>query len=203
LFAAAEDQASVNWKFAISGCCLLLLAANIALIRQNRELKAQLSQPPPTMEAVPGSQVPDLRGFDEQGKPLEVLYGKEPRKTLVLVYSPACHFCDENWPKWFAVVPTLDPAAVRPVLVDVTATSTQAFLAAHHLAGVPVFVQIDPRAALGYRFQLTPQTILVDSTGKVERVWTGVLNDSNAAELKRLVEGSRSASATSGNHPSF
>lgn len=193
----------MNWKLAISGCCLLLLAANIALIRQNRELKAQLSLPPPTLEAAPGSQVPDLKGFDEQGRPVEVLYGKEPRKTLVLVYSPTCGFCDENWPKWFSLIPTLDRATVRPVLVDVTATSSQAFLAAHRLAGVPVFVQVDPRATLGYRFQLTPQTILVDSTGKVERVWTGVLNDSNTAELKRLVEGSRSASATSGNHPSY
>jgi hypothetical protein len=193
----------VNWKIAISGSCLLLLAANIALVLQNRELKAQLSQPPPTFEAVPGSHVPDLRGFDELGRPLEVRYGKEPRKTLVLVYSPTCGFCDENWPKWLALVPTLDRAAVRPVLVDVTATSSQAFLAAHHLDGVPVFVQVDPRAALGYRFHLTPQTILVDSTGRVERVWTGVLNDSNTAELEQLVEGARSASTTSGNRRSF
>ena len=193
----------MNWKLAISGCCLLLLAVNIALIRQNRELKAQLSQPPPTMEVAPGTQVPDLRGFDELNRPLEVLYGKEPRKTLLMVYSPTCGFCDENWPKWLSLVPALDRSAVRPVLVDVTATSTQAFLAAHHLAGVPVFVQIDPRAALGYRFHLTPQTILVDSTGKVERVWTGVLNDSNTTELKQLVEGARAANPTSGNHSSF
>jgi hypothetical protein len=179
------------------------LAVNIALIRQNRELKAQLSQPPPTLEIARGSQVPDLRGFDELGRPVEVLYGKEPRKTLLLVYSPTCGFCEQNWPKWSAIVPTLDRTTVRPVLVDVTATSNQAFLAAHHLADVPIFVQVDPRVVLGYRLQLTPQTILVDSSGKVERVWTGVLNDSNTSELKHLVESARSTSAPSGSHSSF
>jgi hypothetical protein len=187
----------------LSGSCVLLLAANLALIRQNRELKAQLSQPPLALEAAAGSHVPDLRGFDEQGHPLEVIYGKESRKTLVLVYSPACGFCDENWPRWFELVPTLDRDAVRPVLVDVTATSSEPFLASHHLDGVPVFVQVDPRAALAYRFHLTPQTILVDSTGNVERVWTGVLNDSNTTELKQLLARARSASTSSGNHPSF
>jgi len=44
---------------------------------------------------------------------------------------------------------------------------------------------VDPQATVNYRFQLTPQTILVDSAGKVERVWTGVLNDSALAELKQ------------------
>jgi hypothetical protein len=48
-----------------------------------------------------------------------------------------------------------------------------------------VFQKVDPQATVNYRFQLTPQTILVDSAGKVEKVWTGVLNDSALAELKQ------------------
>jgi AhpC/TSA family len=186
----------VNWKFAISGCCLLLLAVNIALIRQNQQLKAQLSLPPPALEASAGTQMPDLKGFGPDGKPVEVLYGKDPRKVLVLVFSPTCAFCEENWPKWERVISSLDRSMVRPVGVDVTSTAQAPFLAQHQLTGLPVFVKVDPTAVVNYRFQLTPQTILVDHAGKVEKVWTGVLNDSAVTELKQRLGGSKTASAS-------
>jgi len=185
----------VRWNFALSGCCLLLLAANIALIHQNRQLKARLCAPSPQMEAAHGAQMPDLKGFDVAGKPLEVAYGKDPRKVLVLVYSPTCPFCEQNWPRWEAMIASLDRSAVRPVAVDVTSNSNESFVQQHQLAGLPVFQKVDPQATVNYRFQLTPQTILVDSTGKVEKVWTGVLNDSAMAELKQRLGESKTATA--------
>jgi hypothetical protein len=192
----------VKWNFAVSGCCLLLLAANIALIRQNNQLKARLALPPPALEAVAGAQMPDLKGFDPEGKPVELLYGKDPRKVLVLVFSPTCAFCEQNWPKWEQVITSLDRSTVRPVGVDVTSTANDSFVS-QHLAGVPVFLKVDPQATVNYRFQLTPQTILLDSAGKVEKVWTGVLNDSAVGELKQRLGGSKTASQSSGNHPGF
>jgi hypothetical protein len=188
---------NMKWSVAISACCVVLLAANIALIRQNRQLKAQLSLPPPALEAAAGTQMPDLRGFDPDGKPVEVLYGKDARKVLVLVFSPTCAFCDQNWPKWEQVISSLDRSAVRPVAVDVTSTTTAGFVSQHQLASLPVFLKVDPRATLDYRFHLTPQTILVGPNGKVERVWTGVLNDSAMADLKQRLGGSKTASASS------
>jgi hypothetical protein len=193
----------MKWNVAISACCILLLGANIGLIHQNRQLKAQLSLPPPALEIAPGTQVTDLRGFDVSGKPLELSFGKDPRKVLVLVFSPTCGFCDENWPKWSQLIPTLDSSAVRPAAVDVTATANPGFVSQHQIAGVPFFVQVDPQAAVSYRMHLTPQTILVDHDGKVERVWTGVLNDSAMAELKRLAGSNKSAFNTPSNHPAF
>ena len=186
----------MKWNFAISGCCLLLLAANIALLHQNSKLKAQLSAPPSALEAAVGAQVPDLHGFDIAGKPLEVLYGKDPRKVLVLVYSPTCPFCDQNWPRWQQLISSLDRSVVRPVLVDVTSNTDAGFIAQHQLAELPVLLKVEPRATMNYRFQLTPQTILVGPDGKVEKVWTGVLNDSSLGELKQRLGESKSASAS-------
>lgn len=193
----------MKWNFAISGCCLLLLVANIALIRQNRELKVRLALPPPQLEAAHGAQMPDLRGFDPTGKPVEVLYGKDPRKVLVLVYSPTCAFCDQNWSKWQAMITSLAPSAVRTVAVDVSSNSSEVFIQQHQLVGLPVFQKVDPQATVNYRFQLTPQTILVDSTGKVEKVWTGVLNDSALAEIKQLSDATKTALGARENHASF
>jgi len=192
----------VKWNYAISGCCLLLLATNIALIHQNSQLKARL-ETPPQMEATRGAQMPDLRGLDFAGKPVEVLYGKDPRKVLVLVYSPTCPFCDRNWPEWQAMLTSLDRSAVRTVAVDVSSSSSEVFIKQHKLAGLPVFQKVDPQATVNYRFQLTPQTILVDSTGKVEKVWSGVLNDSNLTEIQQLSGGGKTALGAHENHPSL
>jgi thiol-disulfide isomerase/thioredoxin len=189
----------MKWNVLISSCCVLLLAVNIALIHQNRQLKSQLSVPSPNLEVAHGTQMPDLKGFDAAGKPLDVQYGKDSRKVLVLVYSPVCGFCEQNWPKWDQLISGLDRGAVRLVAVDVTATTKQPFIVQHKMADLPVFVQIDPRDTLDYRFHLTPQTILLDRDGKVEKEWTGVLNDSSVSELKQLIGGNKTAAKSSRN----
>lgn len=188
----------MKWNITLAACCLVLVAINIALIRQNRQLKAQISLPAPNLQVATGVQVPDLKGFDLGGKPLEVAYGRDPRKVLVLVYSPTCHFCDENWPRWWDLISALDRDLVRPVAVDVTSTSTAVFLVEHRLRDFPIMNQVDPNARINYHFQLTPQTILVDQTGKVEKVWSGVLDNSALQELKQRTGAKKPDSTTSG-----
>jgi peroxiredoxin len=185
----------MKWNYVISGCCVLLLGLNIALVYQNRELKSRLSVPPPVLQATAGAQMPDLKGFDPDGKPVALHYGNDQRQVLVLVFSPTCPFCEQNWPKWAEVIKSLDGSRVRPVGVDVTSTTTNDFDSQHAMAGMPVIAKVDPVARLDYRLQLTPQTILVDASGKVEKVWTGVLKDADVSELKQRLSGSRSASA--------
>jgi hypothetical protein len=192
----------VKWNIALAACCVVLLGVNIALVRQNRQLKAQASLPPPAMQVSAGTKVPNLKGFDLSGKPVEVAYGQDSRKVLVLVYSPTCHFCDENWPRWWDLMSALDRNAVRPVAVDVTSSSTSVFLAEHRLKDVPMMNQVDPSARINYHFQLTPQTILIDQAGKVEKVWSGVLDNSAVEELKQRTGASKTTSANSV-HPRF
>ena len=59
---------NMKWTVALSACCVVLLAANIALIHQNSQLKAQLSLPPPAWKLATGAQMPDLRGIDPGGQ---------------------------------------------------------------------------------------------------------------------------------------
>lgn len=175
----------MKWNIAIGACCIVLLVFNVALVRQNRQLKAQLSLPPPAMEVPAGTKLPDLKGFDLGGKPVELAYGSDARKALILVFSPTCGFCAQNWPKWYELMSTLDRGAVRPVAVDVSSSSTASFLAEHHFSDIPVMLQVDPTDRLSYRFQITPQTILINGNGKVEKVWSGVLDNTAVEELKQ------------------
>ena len=53
---------------------------------------------------------------------------------------------------------------------------------------------------MNYHFQLTPQTILMDPDGKVEKVWTGVMTDSAVADLKQRTGGNKTAVNAQGQH---
>jgi len=176
----------MKWNLAALACCIVLLAANFALLRQNQQLKSQLGQPPVPFEASAGTHVPDLAGHDLDGKPISIAYGNDQRKVLVFVFSPTCGFCAENWPKWWQVFPALNRAAVRPVAVDVSSSVTRDFIAQHQMTDMPVVAQADPKTLVRYQFRLTPQTILVDAEGRVEKVWSGVLDESNVAEIERM-----------------
>lgn len=188
----------MKWNIALAACCLVLLAINIALVRQNRQLKEQVSLPP-ALELPAGMSVPDLKGFDLSGKLVEVDFGKDPRKVLVFVFSPTCGFCKQNWPNWWDVMSSLNREVVRPVAVDVTSSTTAVFVVEHKLNDIAVMNQVDPTARMRYRFQLTPQTILIDSNGKVEKVWTGVLDNAAVEELKQRTGSSKRVSALQGN----
>jgi len=50
---------------------------------------------------------------------------------------------------------------------------------------------------------LTPQTILVDPNGKVEKVWTGVMTDSAVADLKQRTGGNKTAVNAQGLQPAM
>ena len=184
----------MKWNFALAACCLLLLGMNVALLRQNRTLRNQLAVPPPASEVPLGTQVPDLAGFDVSGRHISVAYGQNQPKVLLFVFSPSCQFCAQNWPKWWQLFPSIDRSNVRPVGVDVSSTATPDYINEHRLNEMPVLTQLDPKDTVGYHLRLTPQTILVDGNGRVEKVWSGVLDDNNVAEIERMAGKSMAAS---------
>lgn len=183
----------MKWNLVLALSCLFLLGMNLALVRQNKTLKTRISQPPPALEAPAGTQVPDLNGMDVRGNRFSINYGNDPRKVLVFVFSPACGFCSDNWPKWSRLFPELDHNLVRPVGIDVSSSATADYIS-QQFGSVPVATQIDPKDVVDYHLHLTPQTILIDPKGKVEKVWSGVLDDSDVKEIRNRI-GANTASA--------
>jgi hypothetical protein len=65
------------------------------------------------------------------------------------------------------------------------------------MSEMPVILQVDPKSRVDYRFQITPQTILVNGSGKVEKAWSGVLDDTAVAEIERFASGNKTVSENS------
>jgi peroxiredoxin len=165
-----------------------LLASNVLLAHQNRELKAAVRTPAKALELKPGVDVPVIAGADTEGNPLNFAYGEDARKTLVLVFSPTCRSCKENMPNWQALIKGINRESFRIVAVSLKVDGVAEYLNQYHMPDMPVVADLDARTRLAYNFALTPQTMLIDSEGKAEKVWTGVLSGRDKREVEEAMK---------------
>jgi hypothetical protein len=86
---------------------------------------------------------------------------------------------------WVAIVNGLDRRSFRLAAVSLQAEGLNEYASQHGIAQVPILTKIDPKYRVVYNLALTPQTILIDADGKVEKVWTGILRgeDKQGVEL--------------------
>lgn len=121
-----------------------LIALNASLIIQNRSLRAAAGTRSPVLH--PGTIVPSLSGKDLAGKDFTLSYSNDPRKVVLLVFSPRCGFCNSNMPNWKAMLQGIDRT---------------------------------------YEMNVTPQTMLINSDGKVEKLWIGLLSPDERSDVEQ------------------
>lgn len=161
-----------------------LLFVNVMLVRQNKKLKVLAGRPDRALEIKPGTALPQLEGFDSNGVRHSIGYGQDPRKTVLLVLAPRCYACEENMRNWVAIVNGLDRRTFRLVAVSLQSEGFNEFASRHGINHVPVLTTIDPKYRVAYHLALTPQTILIDADGKVEKVWTGLLQGEDKQDVE-------------------
>ena len=150
-----------------------LLSVDLMLIRELRSVTARTSR---SVALRVGAVVPPLAGVANDGKPITVDYRGEKRKTLVLVFSPTCPICTQNWPRWERLASIIDSGQYRLVYVNGSMSSslTPDYLRAHHVENGLVIAKVDPQTAVDYELNLTPVVELIDRGGKVLNVWLGM-----------------------------
>lgn len=163
----------------------ILIIMNSLLIRQNEKLKARVSKLDRSLEIKPGKELPPLEGIDINGDKLAIAYGEDPRKTLLLVFSPNCRFCKENIGGWHEVLKRLDDNLVRVIGISINRDGAKEFAILHKLTDIPVMTEMDAAYRVSYNLNLVPQMILIGADGRVERVWTGKLADEEKLDLER------------------
>lgn len=184
-------QLSAGYMISKRGAILLtvliltLLVLNVILVTQNRNLRAAGSVGTRSIALKEGTIVPALSGLGLDGNKITLNYQNDPRKAVILILSPHCGYCTENMPNWQAIAQSLDRKLYRIMAVSITNDGVKEYIAQHSLSDVPVIADVEPKSRVSYEMNVTPQTILIDSQGKVEKVWTGVLQQHERAEVEQ------------------
>lgn len=160
-----------------------LLLLNASLIIQNRSLRASVGTRSTVLH--PGNIVPSLSGTDLDGKDFTLSYNNDPRKVVLLVFSPRCGFCTRNMPNWKALLQSLDRQSYRIVAVSIISDGVKEYVSQQKLTDVPIIAEVDPKSRVSYEMNETPETILIDSDGKVEKLWIGLFGPDERSEIEQ------------------
>jgi len=109
-------------------------------------------------------------------------------KKLFLVFTTWCHACLQNMPEWTKLLKEIP----RGDLNIVGLSSDLPYKIKEYRSKVnlsfPVYSTANDSTMMKkYKLLLVPQTILMDSSGLVIKVWPGVLSNEAKEEIKRAI----------------
>jgi hypothetical protein len=156
--------AMVAMQVLLTVACALSVRQNISLA-ERVEIYRKWSAP------LTGRDVPAITGLDRTGARRTVEYDRDPRPTLIYSFTQNCGACRANWQAMKAIQ-QLSPDRLRIVYLNTKDELPEAYLLEHGLTRDVLFTKLDPFSEVSYQVRATPQTELVDKTGRV--VWTNV-----------------------------
>lgn len=164
--------------------CTVLAVLVILLSKQNRELKARISElstgAAQTLE--PGEPLGSLVLVDETGQARALEFGDAGEPTLLLVFSTQCPACEQTFPVWERFLEAGAPGVhVLGVSVD-----PRSELPATPLP-FPIYgVDRDASASME-KMPFIPATVLVGADGTVAWAWFGQLDADRLEELRNAM----------------
>jgi len=163
------------------------------LFRQNRSLQEAVA---PQIAA--GTQLQMLSGLTLDGRMVPVGFPALGSKLLILTFSPGCPACQANQAQWMNLASTLgQKGGVRVLWVSRDPIEVTKDYCLKH--GIPLSdILADPphRTYTQLGLARVPNTVLVDASGTVEKVWPGRL-DQAAWDTLFAYSGGRQEKASS------
>lgn len=169
-------------RYALTAGIALLLLSNIVLLRANRKMAAAYNDLSSQMLLPAGYHVPTLKGKFLDGRDAALTYGVDRRYTILLVYSPACQICEDNWDNWDEIINKKNSSA-RITAVDLSNITRPDYVSAHKMEKMPIIQHVDAASMLDYRLRKTPETIVIDPVGTVVGSWIGELDKKAVREI--------------------
>jgi peroxiredoxin len=160
---------------------LVSVGVNVSLALKVRQDQAALSQKPfPTGNIAPALSLRGVRAADES---LSFGHGKLP--VLLYWFSPTCGWCEANLSN-FKALASQASNKYRFVPVSMASVTDLDSYARERKLGFPVY-RISSSAAKQYRFQGTPDTLLVTARGSFVRRWPGAYSPSRLTEIEKAL----------------
>lgn len=177
---STKYEISHTQGFAIIILCSFLIILNLFLLIQNQKLK-QFAQNSRESSVTVGKKILPLGGFDNSGNKVELKPNKQ--KILILVFSSTCRFCDRNADNWKKILQLSNSGEIKMFGVSL-GKDGEKFLNKHGFENqIPMLNLSFDSLSEKPIFDVTPQTILVDSEGKAEKVWSGILDEKSLDEI--------------------
>lgn len=146
--------------------------------------RVEISLPPQ------GHRLNSIRVHDLRGKGLDIkLDDGSGQSSLLIVYSPFCPACDASWPFWNQA--TSEVSAVRVFALSTTGPTTTppSFFQRHNVQDRIVRLALAPQSLVDLQTRATPQTIVVDDSGRVVKAWLGALSAAAVPALRNALTG--------------
>jgi peroxiredoxin len=149
-----------------------VLAENIFLFRQNRHLSEALA---PQITA--GTQLRMLAGIAFDGHLEPVALPAAGSELLIITFSPGCPACQANQDGWMRLASTLEQKGVRVLWVSRDPIEiTRDYCSKNGISLSDVLADPPYRTFAQLGLARVPNTVLVGTEGRVEKVWVGRLN---------------------------
>lgn len=153
---------------------ILLAASNILLIRQNLQMRSQLEKFQPKV-LQPGEEVQSFTAVGLNGEPITINYTGEETKRVLLYFTPSCPYCQEQFSYWKELLNRVNRNKFQ--VLGLVSESEDKKKVNEYLSSVgceSMRVAFVPKGVLSsYKLSMTPTTIVVENTGKVEKAWAG------------------------------
>ncbi len=162
----------------------LLFSASLALnVALGWRLKASAGPAAPSPGGVQKESVlPEMAVRDVNGGAVTVTFDAS-RPTILYVLSPACSWCDRNHANIAALSSSPKTAQYRFVGLSTTGKGLADYVKTKGLP-FPVFHVDSEELITTLGLYATPQTVLVEKGGRVERVWVGAWDKKQQAEIE-------------------
>ena len=127
--------------------------------------------------------LPPIQAVDVDGQ-RTIIDFNDAKPSVVYVLSPTCSWCRKNKANIVALA-SQKMKEIRFVGLSITSEKLKEYVTANSLP-FPVYAIAAPEVArkLGV-LDMTPQTVLVRSGGRVEKVWTGAFDPDKQQEIEQ------------------
>jgi len=140
------------------------LGYNVALQRKLTLLRKENRDLVSSQAPAIGSFVRRVQGHDLSNQEISIDFSSQPKQTLLLVFSPTCRFCAENWPNWQKLLQSAPGANV--VFADTSGEADLGYLQKVGISPPVQVVRIGMQTKLSYKLSTTPTTLLLGSGGR-------------------------------------
>jgi len=170
----------------LAACCASLLWANRSLQKKNRLLVEEVARVSGTRGPPVGSSISFLHGLTISGQDVRLDLAARESGTLLLVLSPVCPYCGDNFHNWRDILRLVPSDQV--IWADVTGRVDARYLASVAIPANSNVIRLYPEVRTLYDLNVTPTTLLLGPHGLVSWKWSGVMSDEEVKQLRGLLK---------------